>query len=83
MGAAQLRSWRKSKRWTQAELARRAGVSMFTVHFLEDVQRGQTPKPETRERLARALGITRIELAGFPPKAGEPGRMPGSAKPGD
>lgn len=45
---------RHSRRWTQGELARRAGLTQETVSRLE---RGlERPRASTRARLAEALG---------------------------
>lgn len=51
-----IRGKRAENRWTQVELARRAGINPKTLIFVE---RGKCePKHRTVSRLARALGVT-------------------------
>jgi len=70
-----LREWRLQKGMSRGELAERAGLSLAAITSLELGRRGRFTRPETKEALTRALGLTSLELAGFPPQAGESGRM--------
>lgn len=62
--AHQIRQLRKRRALTQAELARRAGLSWIYVAKLEAGHR-RSPSLPTLERIARALDARlRVELAG-------------------
>jgi transcriptional regulator with XRE-family HTH domain len=53
--AERLRTLRRSRDWTQADLARRAGVSLKVVQAAEQ---GRTqPRPETLRKVARVLEV--------------------------
>ena len=64
-----LESIRRLRMWTQARLAREAGVSPTTISGIET---GKTGRPHfgTLGKLARALGVTPEELLGPRPAAG-------------
>jgi DNA-binding XRE family transcriptional regulator len=66
-----LESIRRLRMWTQARLAREAGVSPTTISGIET---GKTGRPHfgTLGKLARALGVTPEELLGSRPAAGGP-----------
>lgn len=51
-----LRELRQAAGWTQAELGRRAGVSMFSISRME-VGDGRGDRVATAIRIARALGV--------------------------
>ena len=48
---------RKEKKWTQEMLAKRAGVSLRTVHGLESAAVDSSPNIHTVDLLANALGV--------------------------
>jgi transcriptional regulator with XRE-family HTH domain len=52
-----LRRMRQFNVLTQAELAKRAGVSLITVVRLENDEGESNPRPATVRRLAEALGV--------------------------
>jgi transcriptional regulator with XRE-family HTH domain len=55
LDAERLRTLRRQRHWTQADLARRAGVSLKVVQAAEQ---GRTqPRPDTLRKLARVLGV--------------------------
>ena len=59
-----IRKHRQSRGWTQGDLASAAGVSRTTIVAIE---KGYwTPKPETYEAVAEAMGLTCEELT-IPP----------------
>lgn len=51
----QIKSLREAKGWSQAELAKRAGISDGAVKMIESGRRW--PRPVTMEALGRALGL--------------------------
>lgn len=52
--------YRKTLRWSQAELSRRSGVHTSTISHIE---RGRMiPYPSQLERIARALGVFAVDL---------------------
>lgn len=55
-----VRELRRSKLWTQDDLARRAQVAVQTIHRIEE---GCSVLPITAEAVARALGVQREEIA--------------------
>jgi len=57
---AELRRLRLERGWTQAELARRAGLTRQTINYLE--QDRVSPRFNTLEKLLTALGITGADL---------------------
>lgn len=64
-----LRVLRADREFTQLTLARRARVNVTRVSFIENGL--AAPKPEERERLARALGVTVADaFPGTEPEAG-------------
>jgi transcriptional regulator with XRE-family HTH domain len=52
-------SWRRSKGWTQRQLAEVVGVSLNTVQAWE---RGALPRPNHVRTLAEALGVDAFVL---------------------
>jgi DNA-binding XRE family transcriptional regulator len=58
-----LRRLRRLKGWTQEELAKAAGVSSFTVAYLE--RGAREPRPGTMARIAKALGVRITEIDEF------------------
>jgi transcriptional regulator with XRE-family HTH domain len=54
-----VRLLRQEQGFSQAQLADRAGI---TLEALRNVERGNTARPRTIERIARALGLTPMEL---------------------
>ena len=56
---------RLDRSWTQAELARRAGISPNTVQNFES-GRSRWPSPLILGRLAGALDLSRAEVLGLP-----------------
>lgn len=58
--AANIRGLRESRRISQVELARRAGVDLRTVQRVESVER--EPGVATVARIARGLGVPPSEL---------------------
>jgi transcriptional regulator with XRE-family HTH domain len=60
---ARLRTLREAAGLTQLELAARSEVTHETISRLELGRR--SPRAETIERLARALGVTPAELIGL------------------
>jgi transcriptional regulator with XRE-family HTH domain len=55
---------RAARGWTQAELAKRAGVARVSIARLETSPKSRRPELRTIERLARALGVPVAELLG-------------------
>ena len=64
---AQCRMARAGLRWTEAQLAQAAGLSLATVHRFENEL--HKPKPATAEALHRALEAAGVEFT----NGGEPG----------
>ncbi len=60
MDGSKVRYFRKLKRWSQAVLARRAGISQSMVSKME--RRGFQPKVHIAERIARLLGVKLEQL---------------------
>jgi transcriptional regulator with XRE-family HTH domain len=60
--SARLRRLRLSRGWSQAELARRAGLASQTVCLLESGRRGARPGARVLMALAAALGVEAGEL---------------------
>jgi transcriptional regulator with XRE-family HTH domain len=58
-----LRRYRRERGWTQAQLAKKAGVSTHTVSRLE--RSLDRPLPRTAQALARALGVEVSRLLGL------------------
>jgi transcriptional regulator with XRE-family HTH domain len=56
--AAKLKRWRLRRRWTQAELARRAGISIGAV---SEIEAGNAPWLKAIRALENALGIEVID----------------------
>ncbi len=54
-----LRAVRRGLGWSQTRLAHQAGVARYTISRLEI---GYRVSPETRHRIANALGVTVLEL---------------------
>lgn len=60
-----VRRWREYRVYSQAELARRTGI---TPRALYEIEAGRTqPRPSTARRLAEALDITPAALLGLDP----------------
>jgi transcriptional regulator with XRE-family HTH domain len=74
----ELRSIRKRRGLTQADLAARTGVSEFTI---SEIEAGKRPnaRPSTLRKLAKGLGVTVADLYGepFDPKAPAPPSLAG------
>jgi transcriptional regulator with XRE-family HTH domain len=51
-----LRAAREKRRWSQAELARQAGLNHQTVHMIENGR--LVPFPGQVKKLAKALGVS-------------------------
>ena len=69
-----LRRLRRLKGWTQEQLAQAAGVSPYTIAYLERGSR--EPRPGTMARIARALGVRITDVDEFVeerPRAGDDG----------
>ncbi|MEW6693817.1 transcriptional regulator, y4mF family [Tepidimonas thermarum] len=60
-GMTPARAWREHLGLTQAEVARRAGMSQAALSQIESGE--HKPRKATREKLAKALGITVEQLA--------------------
>lgn len=58
-----VRRLRNSLDLTQADLARKAGLSRLSIHYLES-GRHRTVRSDNLLRLSRALGVTSEELLG-------------------
>src|SRR5262249_34858393 len=61
MNKAKLTALRKQHRWSQTELAKRAGLSQQAIGHLEAGAR-DNPTADTLKRLAKALGVTVTDL---------------------
>ncbi len=59
--AQNVKRLRAQRRWTQQELAKRSGVSRITISRIENEDE-QSPRVETLEKLAEALGVSLAEL---------------------
>lgn len=53
---------RKQRGWTQAELAKRAKLSLRTVHGIETAAGDSAPNTDTVDSLAKALGVSVSKL---------------------
>ena len=60
--AAEVRELRKARGWSQATLARRAGVSQSLIRNLENPTEGYEPYDQTVRDVARAFGPAGVEL---------------------
>jgi transcriptional regulator with XRE-family HTH domain len=58
--ARTIRRLRAERQWSQAELARRAGLARITIAQIEGGTR--VPELESRKRLARAFGVPITDL---------------------
>jgi transcriptional regulator with XRE-family HTH domain len=67
MMPVRLKEWRQHLGITQLELAAKSGVGWATIKRLERVEKIQAAQPSTRRKLAEALGITPVDLIGYPP----------------
>jgi transcriptional regulator with XRE-family HTH domain len=56
-----LKQQRAMMGWTQAEVAKRAGVTKFYISLLESGTR-RAPSLPVRKRLAKALGVPLLRL---------------------
>lgn len=75
-----LREWRKRRKWTQDQLSSLSGIDQTTISRLE-TDPSPNPTPDTRKRLAKALGIAPSRLRFTAPEpVASVGR--GSDKPG-
>lgn len=61
-----IKKHRKARGWTQGDLADAAGVSRTTIVAIEKSH--WTPKPETLEAIAEAMGLERPDLDTPPAK---------------
>lgn len=68
----QLATWRKLRQLTAAQVADRAGISRYTVMRLES---GKGTSLENLLRVARALGVLDMLVAGLDPYATDLGRL--------
>lgn len=75
MNAVTLRAARKRAGLTQDELAAKSGIDQTTISSLE-TYRHTNPTPETKERLAEALGIAPSRLRFAAPEPAEIGTRP-------
>lgn len=57
-----IKHFRLMRRWTQEELAHRAGISQEHISNLEKIHREKSPTLETLESIAAALDICPLEL---------------------
>lgn len=64
MQLARQREWREARGLAQRELAAAAGVSAKTISRLED---GDSARTTTASKIARALGVTVMDLMEDPP----------------
>jgi transcriptional regulator with XRE-family HTH domain len=69
-----LREWRERRLLTQAELAKRVGVSVGTVNRIE--RGANPPRLSTVRRLAEALGVDPDDLVVWDGPAVEGARTP-------
>jgi transcriptional regulator with XRE-family HTH domain len=56
-----LKQRRAQRGWTQAQVAKRAGVTNFYISLLESGRR-RNPSLSVRKRLAKALGVSITEF---------------------
>ena len=63
-----LRSLRRSRGWSQEDLAAASGLSVRTVQRVEN---GRSPGPETLQSLAAAFAVDVEQLWGGPPVIGD------------
>lgn len=56
-----VRKERRTRNWSQEHLAELAGVSIDAIKFIEQGRR-KNPRIETVEKIARAFGMSSIEL---------------------
>jgi len=69
-GESPLRKLRKSRGWTQDQLAALSGIDQTTISRLE-TDAEPNPTPETHEALAKALGIAPSNLQFTAPEPSE------------
>ena len=67
MMPVKLKEWRQHLGITQLELAARSGVGWATIKRLEREDKVQAAQPDTRRKLAEALGVTSTDLIHYPP----------------
>jgi transcriptional regulator with XRE-family HTH domain len=79
MNAKTLKAHRKSRGWSQDELARRAGIARITVARLEGRAAKREPELRTVLALARTLGVP-VEALIQPGGAGALDRRRGGAR---
>ena len=60
--AERVEELRKARGWSQAELARRAGVSQSNIRDIETAAAGYTPSDKSVKGVARAFGVDGILL---------------------
>ena len=58
--ATPIRAWREHLRLTQSEVARRMGITQAAFAQIESAE--AKPRPATLKRVAKALGITVVQL---------------------
>lgn len=68
-----LRKWRDSRFFSQAQLAKNAGVSVATIKYLESptAENRHPASAATVSKLAKALGITEKQLVQSAPEDSE------------
>jgi transcriptional regulator with XRE-family HTH domain len=72
---ARLKQRREARRWTQQELASRAGIPYMTVYRLE-TEAHRTPRMDIAVKLARTLGVSLDYLCGVYEDEKAPARRP-------
>jgi transcriptional regulator with XRE-family HTH domain len=76
-----IRLWRRRKGWTQADLAREAGVHLETISGIEAGR--HEPRPSTLQKLAGALGVEVEKLFDDPKASASPSPIPSNEEVGE
>ncbi|MDE2163780.1 MAG: helix-turn-helix transcriptional regulator [Alphaproteobacteria bacterium] len=66
IGGAQMRAARALLNWSAAELAKRSGVTRFTIQRLERYDAVPPSRSQTLEEIQRALEAAGVEFIGSP-----------------
>jgi len=66
IGGAQIRAGRALLNWSAAELAKRSGVTRFTIQRLEQHDAVPPSRSQTLEDIQRALEAAGVEFIGTP-----------------